>query len=102
MFYATMPTGRHEVVGLSDHEGLWSEKEEFWRNKSNGDFWEKVLNETSYKKKNRFMGKVLKAFFPFSIKIWRFQNKVLLNKSISFSFHQGYRVFKPNEVLFKQ
>jgi hypothetical protein len=63
-------------------------------------FWEKVLNETSYK--NRFMGKVLKAFFPFSIKIWRFQNKVLLNKSMSFSFQQGYRVFKANEVLFKQ
>ena len=63
-------------------------------------FWEKVLNETSYK--NRFMGKVLKPSFLFSIKIWRFQNKVLLNKSISFSFQQGYRVFKANEVLFKQ
>jgi hypothetical protein len=30
-------------------------------------FREKVLKETSYK--DRFMGKVLKAFFPFSIKI---------------------------------
>ena len=38
MFYATMPTGRHEVVGLNDHEGLWSKKEEFWRNKQNGEF----------------------------------------------------------------
>ena len=46
------------------------------------------------------MGKFLKAFFPFSIKIWRFQNKVLLNKSISFSFQQGYIVFNANEVLF--
>ena len=50
---------------------------------------EKVLKETSYK--DRFMGKVLKAFFSFSIKIQRFQNKVLLNKSSSFFFQQEYR-----------
>ena len=74
------------LLGLNDHDGLWSKKEEFWRNKPNGDFpgkmfiketsylvqqryifLEKVLNETSYK--NRFMGKVLKDFFPFSTKI---------------------------------
>ena len=107
-----------KLLGLNDHEGLWSKKEEFWRNKPNGDFQEnvykrdllpfsttmyvreQVLKETSYK--DRFMEKSSKAFFPFPIKIWRFQNKVLLNKSISFSFQQGYRVFKASEVLFKQ
>ena len=26
------------LLGLNDHEGLWSKKEEFWRNKRNGDF----------------------------------------------------------------
>ena len=26
------------LLGLNDHEGLWSKKEEFWRNKQNGDF----------------------------------------------------------------
>ena len=34
---------------MSDHGGLWSEKEEFWRNKQEGVFQEKVLKETSYK-----------------------------------------------------
>ena len=64
-----------------DKEWFWSEKEEFgeinkwWFSGENVYkrdflpssteiyFWEKVLNETSYK--NRFMGKVLKAFFLF-------------------------------------
>ena len=31
------------LLGLNDHEGLWSEKEEFWRNKPNGDFPGKCL-----------------------------------------------------------
>ena len=26
------------LLRLNDHEGLWSKKEEFWRNKQNGDF----------------------------------------------------------------
>ena len=26
------------LLGLNDHEGSWSKKEEFWRNKQNGDF----------------------------------------------------------------
>ena len=26
------------LLGLNDHEGLWSKKEEFWRNKQDGDF----------------------------------------------------------------
>ena len=27
-----------KLLGLNDHEGLWSKKEEFWGNKQNGDF----------------------------------------------------------------
>ena len=75
MFYPTMPMGRHEVVGLNDHEGLWSKKEEFWRNKQNGDFPGKTFLKRDFLpfstniyfrgkrfkrdflKKNRFMGK---------------------------------------------
>ena len=38
MFYATMPTGRHELMEMN---GPWwdmvGKKEEFWRNKQNGD-----------------------------------------------------------------
>ena len=72
------------LLELNDHEGSWS-KEEFWRNKqmvifrenvykrdflpfsTEMYFREKDLKVTSYK--DRFMGKVLKAFFSFSIKI---------------------------------
>ena len=39
------------LLGLNDHEGLWSKKEEFWRNKQNGDFLGKnvfFLKGTSY------------------------------------------------------
>ena len=68
------------LLGLNDHEGLWSKKEEFWRNKQNGDFRgktflkrdflpfstnlyfrENVLKEISYK--GRFMGKRSKNLF---------------------------------------
>ena len=31
------------LLGLNDHEGLWSKKEEFWRNKQNGDFLGKTF-----------------------------------------------------------
>ena len=37
------------LLGLNDHEGSWSKKEEFWRNKKNGDFPGKTfLKGTSY------------------------------------------------------
>ena len=42
------------LLGLDDHEGLWSKKEEFWRNKHNGDSPGK-----------RFLKR---DFLPFSIK----------------------------------
>ena len=29
------------LLGLNDHEGLWSKKEEFWGNKPGDDLWEK-------------------------------------------------------------
>ena len=71
------------LLGLNDHEGLWSKKkEEFWRNKQNGDFPGKtflkrdflpfstniyfrknVLKEISYK--GRFMGKRSKSLLFF-------------------------------------
>ena len=97
MFYATMPTGRHEVVGLNDHEGLWSKKEEFWGNKQNDDFLgkcfkrdflslfnkgifrEKGFKETSYK--DGFMGKSSKSLLSFfSIKVLEISNKVLFKQ----------------------
>ena len=37
------------LLGLNDHEGLWSKKEEFWRNKQTGEFSGKTfLKATSY------------------------------------------------------
>ena len=51
------------LLGLNDHEGLWSKKEEFWGNKQNGDFRENVLKETYYK--DRFMGKSSKSLLSF-------------------------------------
>ena len=70
------------LLGLNDHEGLWSKKEEFWRNKQNGDFpgktflkrdflpfstniyfRENVLKEISYK--GQFMGKRSKSLLFF-------------------------------------
>ena len=73
------------LLKMNGHEGLWSKKEEFWRNNpmvvfgknvykrdflpfsTEMYFWEEGLKVTSYKE--RFMGKVLKVFFPFSTKI---------------------------------
>ena len=57
-----------KLLGLNDHEGLWSEKEEFWRNKQMVMiFGKKVLKENSYK--DRFMGKSSQSLLFFSIKI---------------------------------
>ena len=71
------------LLGLNDREGLWSKKEEFWRNKQIGDFPRKnvfkkglltffnkhllsgktFLKEISYK--GRFMGKRSKSLLFF-------------------------------------
>ena len=82
---------------MNDHEGLWSEKEEFWRNKSNGDFWEKVLKENSYK--DRFMGKSSKSLLFFlkeDIEISKQgfnKQKYILLFSTRISSFQGKRSF---------
>ena len=57
------------LLRLNDHEGLWSKKEEFWRNKQNGDFPGKTF----------FFFK--RDFLPFSINIY-FRENVL--KEISY------------------
>ena len=51
------------LLGLNDHEGLWSKKEEFWRNKQNGDF----PGKTFFFKR---------GFLPFSTNIY-FRENVL-------------------------
>ena len=56
------------LLGLNDHEGLWSKKEEFWRNKQNGDFLEKKMF-------------LKRDFLPFSTNIY-FRENVL--KEISY------------------
>ena len=57
-----------KLLGLNDHEGLWSKKEEFWRNKHDGDFLgksSKIL--PTFFDKDVFWGKRFKReFLPFS------------------------------------
>ena len=72
------------LLGLNYQEGLWSKKEEFWRNKQNGDFpgktflkkgflpfssniyfRENVLKRDFLQKKNRIVGKRSKILLFF-------------------------------------
>ena len=79
------------LLGLNDHGGLWSKKEEFWSNKQNGDFPGKKF--------------LKRDFLPFSTNIYfrekhfkrDFLQKTELwerNLKAFFSFNKGFRCFR--------
>ena len=79
------------LSGLNDHEWLWSKKEEFWRNKQNGDFSGKMffLKGTSYlfQQTSTFGKNVLKEVYYKG----QFMEKDL---NAFFSFNKGFRCFR--------
>ena len=78
------------LLGLNDQEGLWSEKEEFWGNKPNGDFQRKCFKRDflSFFQQRYISGKVLKRF---SYKV-RFMGKS--SKSLLFFFKKDIEISK--------
>ena len=78
------------LLGLNDHEGLWSKKEEFWRNKQNGDFPGKTFYKgTSYLfQQTSISGKNVLKEISYKTDLWEKDLKAFI------SFHTGYRCFR--------